>query len=89
MKQKLIITIAGSMLLATSLLASNSGLHDSVGKKEQKALQNNGVKGEAAAKAAVEEERSKLLFETKEKEFNKSFKKESEAEKKARREKLQ
>jgi len=41
---------------------SNDGLHDSVGAAEEKALKAGHVKGEAAAKAAVEETRDKDKF---------------------------
>jgi len=41
---------------------SNDGLHDSVGVAEEKALKAGHVKGEAAAKAAVEETRDKDKF---------------------------
>lgn len=41
----------------------NAGLHDSVGVAEEKALKAGHVKGEAAAKAAVEETRDKDKFE--------------------------
>jgi len=84
MQHNKITKIVMMTLLSTSLFASAGALHDSVAKKEQKALMKNHVKGEAAAKAEVEESHSKLLFKTKEKEFKQTFEKESKAEAKKR-----
>jgi len=64
---KRIVTI--SIVLATILSVSNlsaNGLKDNVAQKATKALNNpSEVKGQAAAKAEVEETRSKELFESK------------------------
>ena len=63
MKTKLLLsTVVASLLLSSSALFASS-YHDSVATKEAKAVQNpSGVKGEAAAKAAVEEANSKEAF---------------------------
>ena len=66
MKTKIII----STLLATLLLGSSvnaSALHDSVAQKEQNALSNKSVQGEAAAQAQIEELNAKEQFLAKQK----------------------
>jgi len=64
MKKRLLLSVVVAAALNLSLNAE--GLHDSVVKAEQKALQNPAsIKDEAAAKAAVEEASEKLEFTTK------------------------
>jgi hypothetical protein len=62
----------------TDAAAAGSAMKDEVAKKEAKALKQGKVKGEAAAKAKVEEARDKRQFEAKMKEeaFEKEAKKE-------------
>jgi len=62
---------------------NNAGLHDSVGVAEEKALKTGHVKGEAAAKAAVEESRDKEKFKNFDlKETSNAFVKEDKKDKK-------
>ncbi len=68
MKKRMTLSIVTSALLlglgAMSLQAAEA-MKDTVAQKEAQALQKNGVPGEAAAKAKVEETQEKTLFEGK------------------------
>ncbi len=60
--------VTAALLLGLGTLglqAANMEMKDSAAKKETQALQQNGVPGEAAAKAKVEESAEKTLFESK------------------------
>jgi len=82
-KVSIVSTLAVSLLLGVTGLQANeakSVVSDSVSKAEAAALKAGKVKGEGAAKAAVEEAGLKEDFKAKEAESG--FKKKSESEKK-------
>ncbi len=65
MKTTIILSSLAATLLSISVLQADA-LHDSVAKEATQALNNpSAVKGEAAAKAAVEEAKEKRIFEEK------------------------
>jgi hypothetical protein len=75
MKKRLLIsTVVASLLLGSSTLFASSYMHDSVGAKESKALNNpSSVAGSNTAKEKVEETNSKESFLAKEDEFRGEF----------------